>query len=477
MQSPGEEEKPKLENEHRVVWKLAGPAVLLNILQTINGFLDTSFLARIQYQGKPDEAALAGVASASALIFLFFSVGFALGTAPTAIVSRAFGAGDHDEVKLASRKSVGFSLLLGLIAVGLALLVAPVARNWFAPADAPRVGEVMVQYLSVFALSLPALYVIQTIAGAFRAIGDAKSPLYISSVQIALHVIFNVFMIFPTRTWNGISLPGLGWGVTGAAASMATSAWIAAVAYLIFAARSPLEIKRPEWPELPWVKRLLRLAGPACGMAVVRVGSFALLLTILKQVPNAEHALGAMRVGINIEAVAFMPAFGLMISAQALVGQSLGMKDPDRARRLGWLCAHHSAAVVGFVSILLAIFAPQVANAMLEGQSQDVIQTAVMYTYIILATEVLFSYGMVLVGAMQGAGDMVRPFWQTVITLWGVRLPLAACLALPAGWIPGMPGWALGATGVWWAMSVSQTLNGLMAMYQWKQGAWQAARV
>jgi Na+-driven multidrug efflux pump len=198
---------------------------------------------------------------------------------------------------------------------------------------------------------------------------------------------------------------------------------------------------------------------------------------ILKQVPNAEHALGAMRVGINIEAVAFMPAFGLMISAQALVGQSLGMKDPDRARRLGWLCAHHSAAVVGFVSILLAAFAPQVANAMLEGQSQEVIHIAVMYTYIILATEVLFSYGMVLVGAMQGAGDMVRPFWQTVITLWGVRLPLAACLALPAGWIPGMPGWALGATGVWWAMSVSQTLNGLMAMYQWKQGAWQAARV
>lgn len=456
------------ENPSRVVWQLAGPAVMLNLLQMINGFLDTSFIARIEYQGRPDEAALAAVAASMSVLFLFFSIGMSLGTAPTAIVSRAFGAENDEEVRHASRISLGYSLLAGIIFIGIGFAILPLAQMSFVPADSPRVGVLMAEYLGLVCLSLPALYGIQTVAGCLRAIGDSKSPLYISGLQILLHIVLNFVFILDGQRLLGLPIPGLGWGIRGAGLAMTVSAYMALVVYLIWVRRTPLKLDRPEMPNLEWVRRLTRIAAPAAGMAILRVGSFSILVGILSRVPDHVHALGAMRVGIQMESIAFLPAFALMISAQALVGQSLGMKRPDRAERLGWLAAHHSAAVVTGLSLLMLVFAPWMARLLLEGQPESTIAIAVRYAQIILITETLFSYGMVLVGAMQGAGDTARPFWMSLISLWIVRIPIAWFLALPM---------KMGSDGVWIAMAISQSVNGLLAMALFKQGHWKTARV
>jgi len=46
---------------------------------------------------------------------------------------------------------------------------------------------------------------------------------------------------------------------------------------------------------------------------------------------TAEHMSGvaALPIGLTAESIAFMPGFGYSIAASALVGQSLGAKDPD----------------------------------------------------------------------------------------------------------------------------------------------------
>ncbi|MBX3096065.1 MAG: MATE family efflux transporter [Fimbriimonadaceae bacterium] len=457
------------ENPNRVVWQLAGPAVMLNVLQTINGFLDTSFIARIQYNGRADDAVLAAVAASMSVLFLFFSIGMALGTAPTAIVSRAYGAKNADEVKHASRISLGYSLLAGSLFIGIGFLILPFARASFVPSDAPRVGVLMSEYLGIVCLSLPALYGIQTIAGCLRATGDAKSPLVISGIQILLHICLNLVLILPGQTILGVHVPGAGLGVRGAAMAMTFSAYLALVIYILWVRRSALQLDRPELPNREWIQRLTRIAAPAAGMAILRVGSFSLLVAILSRVPNEHtYALGAMRVGIQMESIAFMPAFALMISAQALVGQSLGMGKPDRAARLGWLAAHHSAVVVTVVSLLMLVFAGPVVKMLIPDQPAETINIAVRYAQIVLITETLFSYGMVLVGAMQGAGDTARPFWMSLISLWIVRIPIAWVLAI---------GLKMGSDGVWIAMAVSQSVNGILAMALFKQGRWKTARV
>ncbi len=446
------------ENPSRTVWRLAGPAVALNLLQVVNSLLDGFFV------GALDRAALTATGAAASVTFLLFSLGFALGTAPTAIVARAFGAGHFDDVKLASRKCFGVAVWTGVVVCGLGYLVLRPAADWLTPTEDIRARALMIQYMSLYITALPAFFVIQSLAGALRGIGDTKSPMVISGIQICLHITLNLLLINKSHVFFGHEFRTVGLGLPGAGIAVSVSAWVSAIGYVLWTIRTPLGFCVPHSvPDAFWVRRIFRIAIPAAMMSIVRVASFIALTKVLTLVPQGSDALAALRIGISVESIAFMPAFGLSVAAQALVGQSLGMVRPDRAMRLGWLSAHHSAWVSALLSILLVAFSYQIASVLIPSQSASVILLTSSYIFYVGLTEVLFSYGVVLVGAMQGAGDTVRPMWLTVLTLWFLRVPLGAALALST---------PLGARGVWISFCITQMIQGVAAMFLWKQGKW-----
>ncbi|MFW5698093.1 MAG: MATE family efflux transporter, partial [Fimbriimonadaceae bacterium] len=125
--------------------------------------------------------------------------------------------------------------------------------------------------------------------------------------------------------------------------------------------------------------------------------------------------------------------------------------------------------VGGIIGFALVFTAFPIAHAFLPEQP-EVADIAAWYIIIVCATEILFSYSMVLSGALQGAGDVNATFVMAVVCLWGIRVPLAAVLALPQFF-------NLGAIGVWIAMSASQSVNGLYAMWLWKKGKWKLKEV
>lgn len=468
---PRPQEPP--ESSFHTVWKLAWPAVALNSLQTFNSLLDNFFLS---YVGSE---ALTAVGASTSYVFLLFSVSMALGTAATAIVSRAYGAGTHEEAVEANSKCLSLSVWTG---IGLALLAIPGAigaSHLLVSADHPEVRRLFVLYAGIFGACLPAVFVIQSLAGSLRGIGDTRSPMMISGVQILLHVLMNCFLVLPTRVVGGVTIPGAGWGLAGAGVAMAASAWIAAITYVWWSRRTSLETKL-DWhaPDLEWVRRILKIAVPASMMSIVRVTSLAAFTVVLKNTVDAVHAQGALRPGFSIESFAFMPAFGLSIAAAALVGQSLGMKDPERAERLGWTAAHQAAIVSTAVSVLLFLFAGPLARAVLPGDPATA-EHAAQFTRYVASTEVFFAYAMVLIGAMQGAGDTRRPLWLSLVALWGMRVPLAAVLALPTVGALGLAvrGANMGAEGAWLSMAATQLVQGVAAIWLFKKGAWKLTKV
>ncbi len=460
--SPPPMTKLSPENTTRIVWSLAWPAVALNSLQVINTLLDRFFLGHLP------QSAFTAVGGAISATFLTFSIAMALSTGATAIVARAFGAGNQEEYRQASKQAFGLAWIAGLVFGALTVASAPTISRTMLPAVDQQAIRLMSAYLVAFGCGLPAIFIIQTLAGSLRGIGDTKSPMVISGLQILLHIVLNVFFIFPTRKFGFLTLPGLGMGVVGAATALSVSAWMSAIIYASYCKKTPLGPAASfHIPLKDWTKRIMRIAVPAATMAVLRVMSLAVFSFMLKFVPNSSVAIATLPVAFGIESIMFMPSFGLAIAASTLVGQSLGMKDPDRAERLGWLAAHHGALVTLGLSIPIFIFAPQIGGILLDNKPELVAEVTT-FLRMLCVTEVLFAYAMVIVGAMQGAGDTVRPLWISVISLWGLRVPLAYVLAIPMH---------MGSTGAWISMAVTQGIQGILCLVIFKQGGWKNKKV
>lgn len=466
------ESPPKVRNgrlaDHWTVWDLAWPVIALNSLQVVNSLLDSKFV------GSLGAASLTASGAAINITFLFFSIAFALGTAATAMVSRFYGADDPTNMAKAARQSVSLSIAIGLLSSGVAVLLAPVAAGILVKPGGAAYHE-MLRYIHPIIIGMPAVFVFSAVAACLRAIGDTRTPMVVSGFQILLHIVLNYLLMFPTRHFSyslglfgwdiaegSVAIPGADLGIAGAGIAFSISAYFSALVYLPVASRTRLGVLYwIEMPSLDWARRIIRIAVPASISSLIRVTSLFAFSAALKHTLEGETALGAMRVGFSMEGIAFMPAFGYMMAASALVGQSLGAKRPDRAERLAWCATYQATLFTVIVSILFLVFAPQLAGWFVEDATQMALATS--FLRIIAITEPLFAVAVVLTGAHQGAGDSLRPMWVALITSWFVRVPAVWLIAVVL---------RFDTTGAWWVMSGTQAIHGVAMVMLFRAGRW-----
>jgi Na+-driven multidrug efflux pump len=90
------------------------------------------------------------------------------------------------------------------------------------------------------------------------------------------------------------------------------------------------------------------------------------------------------------------------------------------------------------------------------------------YLRINAVCEPFLALGMVLTGALQGAGDTVRPTFITLVTMWAIRMPLAWWLMFTC---------RLETLGAWIAMCLTTIVGGLMTVALFRSGAWKRITV
>lgn len=464
------------ENASRVIWALAWPAVALNSLQVINTLLDRFFIGHLQ------EAALTAHGGATNIMFLMFSLAIAMATGATALVSRGYGAGDKALYQQAARESLRLSLFAGTILAVVTAVTATGVAGFLLPANDHVAPRMMSQFLLAYACGMPGTYMIQVLAGSLRGIGDTKSPMVISGLQILLHITLNCFLVLPSRTVGHFHIPGAGLGLLGAGTALSTSTTISAIGYVLYARHTPLGKQHPfRLPPWSWVVRIMRIAIPAAMMAVLRVCSFMTFNIVLALTPDASTAIAGTSIAFGVEQIMIMPAFGLGAATSALVGQSLGMKRPDRANHLCLVAALHGAVVTLLLSLPIFIWTPQLAGILVDYKAGIVFQSVSLLRYMCVS-EFLFAYAMIIVGGLQGAGDTIVPMWLSVICLWLMRVPLAIILALKTGdrllpFITVPYGCGMGPQGAWIALGFTQGIQGFVALILWKRGSWRTKKV
>ena len=407
------------------LFALAFPSILANLSYA------AVMIVQLKCIGALGTEALAAVNVGQRVFFALQAVLMAVSAGTTALVARAWGAGDGDEASRVTLASLvaGGAFALAMTVPGM-LAARPIAAVFGLDATTIELAATNIRWMSAFNLA----FAVNLILGAaLRAAGDAWSPLWIGVAVNLVNVPLLYLLVF-----GHYGFPQM--GVAGAALAGGASFALGAAAMLVIWLRQGFRLKhvRNKWFRRERFARLLRIGLPAgLEMVVFQLGYFGFLMPIGHYYGTAAFA--AYGVGQSLLMVCFVVGFGFSIASATLAGQHLGAGDPVAAARSGWRSAAGAAVCVGAIGLAVALFAPQLAAFFIGDEPETVRLTTVM-AYMMAAMTPLMAIEFAIGGALRGAGDTRFPLVATTIGLVGVRCGLALVftwLGWPVEWVYG----------------------------------------
>jgi putative MATE family efflux protein len=406
------------------VWQLAWPAVLTNLLQSLVGLIDIKVVGSLGF------TAVAGAATGHRLFFALQAVLMAVAAGTTALVARAWGAGDREE----AARVVGSSLVLGSAVAAVMGLVgfaaaAPFAAMFGLEGEAARLAAIYIRWISAFNVVFALGFVLGT---GLRATGDTRTPLLIGAVSNVANALLLYALVH-----GGFGAPRL--GIAGAAISGGGAFAVGTTLGLALWWRGKLALAPTRGGLLDGqrIRRLIAIGYPAAlEQLVFQLGFVAFTFVIARF--HGTTALAAYGIGVQILSLSFVVGFGFSIAASTLVGQHLGAGDPARAAQSGWRAMALAIGSMSMLSVVIVAAARPIAELMIS--DTEVVRLTVVFIYLLGAAQPLMAVEFALGGALRGAGDTRFPLATTFAGLIGVRLVLAVVftwLGLSVEWIYG----------------------------------------
>ena len=423
----------------KAVLRLALPIVGSNLLQRGVGIVDTLMVGRL------GAAELAAVGLAQLLIFFQMALVFGLGIGLTVMVGYHTGAGDA--ARRAQTIRTGLALGLGL-AAGLSFLGLWGSR-WAAAllGATDRVLDLAVAYLVVSWLLFAFLVFLHLLSAIFQGAGDTRTPLKVVAVVNLLHVAVALPLVFGL-----LGAPAL--GVVGAAVGSGVSEAVG-VAWLLVLARRRGLLLPGAWADREAVLRMGRVGWPAIGERLVTNGMQLVFARVVIGFGVAVYA--AHQVGLNIEALSFLPGVAFAQAATALVGQRVGAGDPEGARRAAGQALLVALAVMSAFGVAF-VLAPALWVRLFTPEP-EVLAWGAPLLRIMGLLQVPLAIALALAGSLRGAGETRSVLLAAIVGGWVVRIPLAVGLGVWAGygilvvWLTMVLDWVVRALLMGWRLT------------------------
>lgn len=442
----------------REIWRLALPAVLQNLFQTMQFFVDTAMIGRF---GGEDASPLAAMGVASPLCWTLTVVATITSVGTTAVVSRRIGEGRRGAASRATATALLLALGCGALVVACVLPFRVSVIEWFTSrlgeAGGPDVSAAAGGYVFWFVLLFPIRSVVVTLESALRGAGESMIPFWGGVITNVTNVLGNTVLIF--GLWGAPRLGVEGAGLSTALAVGAELVFL--VVALSFSRRTRLSVPRSAWRGIDRgiARELIRISTPAFAGAAIFHAGFLVYQSAIFGLSEAEIA--GHRVAITLQSLGFLPAVGFTISAASLSGRLLGAGDRELAAEAARRNLRSGVRFALPISCVFLLGARTFASWLTDVEATiDAATTAVR----IGALEIPFL--MVtesLNGTLRGAGATRIPLRITAIGTWGIRVPLSWTLAHAT---------PLGLTGIWIATVTDWIVRGALTAIAVRKGTW-----
>ena len=427
----------------RLIVSLSIPSILAQLSATVMFFIDAAMVGHLG-------------AKASAAIGIVETTGWLLGGLASAAnmgfsvqVAHAIGANDFKRARQVLRQSLVCGIIWALSITTIAISISSPLPYWLG--GSAEIAHDATLYFAIFS-AFGIFFQMEGLAGSMlKCSGNMKIPSALNILMCLMDVVFNYIFIYILEM-----------GVAGAAIGTGLAMVITALLMLYFLLyRSDiLKLKgRPGSfrPKSDVVSNAFRIGGPM-GLQHILMGS-AQVVSIVIVAPLGTVAIAAHSLAITVESLCYMPGFGIAEAATTLVGQSFGARKRQLTQSFANMSTGSGMIVMTLMGILMYVFAPELMALMTP--VDEIIGIGAQCLRIEAFAEPMFAAAIVCNGVFIGAGDTLRPAIMSLLSMWGVRLTLAALLATTYG-LPG----------VWVAMAIELTFRGFIFLVRQLRGGW-----
>jgi putative MATE family efflux protein len=427
---------------------LAIPMILELSLESVFAVVDMFFVGRLG----PNAMATVGLTESS--ITIVYSIAIGLSVAATAVVARRIGEKNPDAAAHAGMQSLLIALLVTvIISVCGIIFAADILRIMGASPEVIKEGAIFTRIQIGGSIVIMLLFLIN---GIFRGAGDAAVAMRSLWLASFMNIILCPLLIYGIGSWHGLGLKG-----AAIATTIGRGIGVLYQCYNLFNGKGTIKVKSSHFKwDTPVVKTLISVAWPATFQFIIQSGSWIFLSMLVARTGGTDASAG-YQVAIRNIVFFILPAWGLSNAAATLVGQNLGARQPERAEKSVFLTAKYNALFMAGVTFLFLLFSFPIISIFTKETA--VLNYGTKALQIMGSGYIFYGIAMVMMQALNGAGDTRTATWINFIGFWLFQIPLAYFMAKGMGWGP---------VGAFVAVPVAETAVAIAAWVLFKKGNW-----
>lgn len=418
------------------------PMLLGSVFQQLFNVVDTWVIGN--YVGKE---ALGAVGASFPIIFVLISLIVGISSGATVIISQYFGAKNNHMVKLTIDTTMVFLFWAAIIITVVGIVFS---RQIFILIQLPpELMEDALLYFNIYLSGLILIFGFNAVSAVLRGLGDSITPLYFLIISTVLNIVLDLVFVLV-----------FGWGIAGVSIATVLSQGVSFALSVIYLNRTHalmnFSFLRIRFDRALFVKSLKIGVPTGLQHTFVSIGMVALLVIVNT---FGTDTIAAYTIAGRIDSFALLPAMNFSMALSVFVGQNIGAGQMDRVRK-GYVATMWMTLAVSLLISLVFIVTGRFIIAQFNNDWQ-VIEIGYEYLLIVSPFYLVFSFMFINNGLLRGAGATLIPMFITLLSLWGLRIPVSYFFSE-----------FMGTAGIWWGIPIAWLCGGVFSYIYYKTGKW-----
>ena len=353
-----------------------------------------------------------------------------------ALVGQSLGAQNkketHAYIQTAFQSAIFFAVVYGIIII----LFQKSLIQLFNLTD-PTIIQDAQNYLWITCGFVLFSFVNQIFTGILTAAGHSKSTFIATTTGLVLNLILDPILIFVFDL-----------KVVGAALATIIAQFIVTLVFLYDARNLEIfnEFQLLSKPEKNHIAKILKIGFPTSVQSML----FTCISMYIARLISAFGAISVavQKVGSQIESISWMAADGFSASINAFTSQNYGAKNYTRVNK-GYKTGMLVVSLWGFLTTCILIFLPGPFFSCFIHET-NILPYGIDYLRILGYSQLFMCVEIATQGAFNGLGKTLPPSIVSIV-FTSARIPMAILFSH-----------YLGVNGVWWAISISSMIKGIV---------------